>query len=161
MTRPRFLFAFTTLSGALLTAAPALACSPLLYTDPATGRAYGAESPEGLARRQADWRAGSEVVVLARIEAGRLSDLYQVDYTLTPIIPVYDGELPDRDLSIRWMPGHSCNRFNLGIGDTVVAFVGADGAVVGFTVPGQLQDRPPEFDRRLREIRRGLIGPKQ
>lgn len=148
----------TALAAGLLGSAPVFACAPLMATDPVTGQTYGSGSDEWKRREQAEWRARSQVVILAQVQAGQVVSRGDIQFTLTPIVSVYGGDLPQTDLTLLWVPGHTCNTFTLNLADTVVVYVGADDGIVGVTVPEQLQDRPPEFGMRLREIARGLIG---
>lgn len=154
---PRLLLAGAT-AAALSVAPAALACAPVTATDRATGETYSSGSPAWFRHEQADWRARSDVVLLAQARAGRMAPNNEIEFTLVPVAALYDGDLPATDLPYRWNPGHSCNTFALTIGDIVVVYANRDGTVVGLTVPEQQQDRTPEFRRRIREIRRGLIG---
>ena len=144
----------------LFGASAAQACAPLIATDPVTGQTYGSGSPEWLRREQADWRTRSETVLIAQARQGRMLASDEIEFTLVPIVSVYGETVPESDLLFRWNPGHTCNSFTLKLADRVVVYVGADGGIVGVTVPEQLQDRPPGFALRLREIARGIIGPR-
>ncbi len=151
----------TTLSaGVLFGASTAQACAPLIATDPVTGETYRSGSPEWLRREQAEWRTRSETVLIAQARQGRMLAGDEIEFALTPIVSVDGGALPASDLLFRWNPGNTCNSFTLNIADRVIVYVGVDGGIVGVTVPEQLQDRPPGFALRLREIARGLIGPR-
>lgn len=152
--------ATTLCAGVLFGGSAAQACAPLIATDPSTGETYQSGSPEWLRREQAEWRSRSENVAIAQVRAGRMLASNDIEFTLVPIVSVYSGGLPESDLLFRWNPGNTCNAFTLNISDRVIVYVGADGGVVGVTVPEQLQDRPPGFGQRLREIARGLIGPR-
>lgn len=155
----KWILLLTALGAGVMVSAPAFACAPLIATDPVTGQTYGSGSDEWKRREQDEWRARSEVVILAQVRVGQLVSGGDIRFTLTPIISVYGGDLPETDLTLLWAPGHTCNTFTLNLADTVVVYVGADDDIIGVTVPEQLQDRPPEFRMRLREIWRGLIGP--
>ena len=143
----------------LLAAPPALACAPYTVTDPVTGETCGSHSAEALRREQLRWRDQAGTIFLARIRSGRMLPGDAVEFLLAPVAPLYGSVLPADDVPLVWEPGDTCNRFDLAIADTVVAFVDADGAVIGVAIPDELQDRPPDLNARLREIRRGLIGP--
>lgn len=145
---------------AFVSATPmAKACTPVIATDPVTGETYQSGSAEWRRREQAGWRAQSATVLIAQARAGRMLTGDQIEFTLVPITSVYGGALSESDLRLRWSPGNTCNGFALTLADLVIAYVDADGALVGVTVPEQLQDRPPGFAQRLREIARGMIGP--
>ena len=156
----KHLLATMLLAGALFGGSAVQACAPLVATDPVTGETYRSGSAEWLRREQAEWRMRSETVLIAQVREGRMLAGNAIEFTLTPIVSVYGGALPESDLRFRWNPGNTCNAFTLNIGDRVIAYVGAGGRIIGVTVPEQLQDRPPEFGRHLREIMRGLIGPR-
>ena len=151
---------------AFLFAAPhALACAPLVATDRETGETWTSGSPEWLRREQAGWRAEADLIFIAQIREARMVSGGQIDFMLVPIVTV-DGHPPPDDamLVYRWHPGHTCNRFQLNLTDLVVVFADVEEpfgwSVVGLTVPDQLQDRPADFGRRVREVYRGLIpGP--
>lgn len=150
-----------TVLAAVLSAAPtAMACAPLIATDPVTGETYGSGSPEWMRREQAAWRAGSDVVLVAQARAGRMLANSEIEFTLVPIVAVYDGAMPERDLLFRWDPGHTCNRFQLKVSDIVVVYADRDASVVAVILPEQLQDQPPAFGRLRRELARGIIGPR-
>jgi hypothetical protein len=142
-----------------LAATPALSCTPLVSTDAATGETVRSGTAEWDRREQTDWRARSQVVVLAQIREGQVQPNGEIAFDLAPVTPVYGGDLPEGEISLDWSPGNTCNRFTLSLGDIVVAFVGADQSLIGLTVPEQLQDRPSGFNTRLREIRRGGMTP--
>ncbi len=143
-------------TGLLVT--PALACSPLISTDPTTGDTVSSGTPEWDRREQADWRARSGSVILAQVREGRVQPNGDIAFGLAPIASVYGGDLPEGELSLDWSPGNTCNRFTLNLGDIVVAYVGADHSLIGLIIPEQLQDRPPDFGARLRQVRRGDFG---
>lgn len=152
--------ATTLCAGMLFGGSAAHACAPLIATDPVTGETYGSGSPEWLRREQTDWRTRSETVLIAQARQGRMLASDEIEFTLVPIVSVYGETVPEGDLLFRWNPGNTCNSFTLNIADRVVVYVGADGGIVGVTVPEQLQDRPPGLALRLREIARGIIGPR-
>lgn len=154
-----FLLAAAILTGFVFGASPALACAPLIATDPTTGATYTSGSAEWLRREQAAWRARAAVVLIAQARSGRMVTRDRIEFTLVPIITVYGEPLPEHTLSYTWTVGNTCNVFTLGVGDNVIVYVDADGGIVGVTVPEQLQDRPPGLSGRLREIARGMIGP--
>lgn len=151
----------TAFAGVLLSASTALACSPVITTDPATSQTLSAE--EVMRRGQAVWRADSDIVFIAQVREGRMVQGGEIEFTLTPISTVYGGALPEAMLLYRWTPGHTCNAFTLNLSDLVVVFADVDQigwSIVGLTTPDRLQDRPAEFRRQVRDIHRGIIpGP--
>lgn len=148
---------------ALVFTSTAMACAPLLYRDQITGETYPADSPRGWAREQAELRARSDAVFIAQVSAGRLARDNQLIFTLTPISSVDGSTLPDAALVERRYWGQTCDDPLLAVGDYVIVYAGRDHgvwAVRGLYSLDQLQDAPPEFRRRIREIHRGLIpGP--
>lgn len=158
----------TLLAGALLTATlaaapPALACSELIFTDRVTGETSITGTPEWLRGQQAGWRAEADFVFIAQIRAARMVAGGEIEFRLVPIVTV-DGDPPpdDATLAYRWHPGNTCNRFELSLTDLVVVYADIEEplgwSIVGLTVPDQLHDRPPDFGRRLRNVRRGVIA---
>ena len=151
---------------ATLSAAPAaLACTPVIFTDRETGETYTSDSPEWLRREQAGWSAEADLVFIAQVRESRMVTGGEIDFMLVPIVTV-DGHSPPDDamLAYRWHPGNTCNRFQLNLTDLVVVYADVEEpfgwSVVGLTVPDQLLDSPPDFPRRVREVRRGVIaGP--
>ncbi len=158
----RRLVTIGTLIAALAFAAPALACAPLAFVDE-DGGSYPADSPRGWAREQAELRARSDAVFIAQVSAGRLARDNKLIFTLTPISSVDGSALPDAALVERRDWGQTCNDPRLAVGDYVIVYAGRDQggwAVRGLYSLDQLQDAPPDFRRRIREIHRGLIpGP--
>lgn len=151
------------LATGLLSAAPAVACTPLIATDPETGETYTSGSNEWRRREQARWRAEADAVFIAQVREGRMVGGGEIEFTITPITTVYGGAVPEAMLLYRWNPGHTCNAFKLTLTDLVIVYADVDQigwGVVGLTVPDQLQDPPSDFRRALREIARGIIpGP--
>ena len=157
----RVLLAATTAMVAVFSAAsPTLACSPTVRVDPVTGEQASSNVTEGLRAQQQEWRERSEAVLLVQVQSGRLIPGREVEFTLAPYLALYGGDLPERDPRLRWHPGNTCNRFPISIADTLVVYLGPDHQVIGTIRPQDLQDRPPEFGRRLREIARGLLQPR-
>jgi hypothetical protein len=153
------------LAASLFVAPHALACAPLLATDRETGESWTSGSPEWLRREQAGWRAEADLIFIAQIREARMVAGGEIDFTLVPIVTV-DGHPPPDDamLVYRWHPRHTCNAFELNLTDLVVVYADLEEpfgwSVVGLTVPDRLQDRPPDFGRRVREVHRGMIpGP--
>lgn len=156
----RLLLASAAFAFGLLATSEARACSPWIATDAATGETWGSGSPEAYRREQAEWRARSDAVVIAQAHAGRMIDGRDVEFALAPRATVYGAPLPEGDLAFRWQPGNTCNSFELNLTDLVIVYAaqGPSGwTVVGVTVPGQLQDRPPGFSMLVRNVHRGLI----
>ncbi len=142
-----------TIAASLLASPTALACVPVVATDPQTGATYMSGSAEWLRRVQAGWREQSEVVVVAQAREGRMIDAHDVEFVLLPFATVYGGDLPNDTFRIRWHPGDTCNRLDLTVSSLLIVFVGTDGEVVGFTTPSMLQDRPADFSAKLRASR--------
>lgn len=159
----QLILAGSTIAAALAFAAPALACAPLIATDPVTGQTYGSGSDEWKRREQATWRAGADTVFIAEVREGRMIEGGEIEFTLTPITSAYGGATPGAALLYRWNPGHTCNAFTLNLTDFVVVFADFDEvswSIVGLTIPDQLQDQPPDFQRTVREVHRRVIqGP--
>lgn len=159
----RGLFAAAILTAFISGAPVAEACAPWIATDPVTGETYRSGSPEWLRREQSGWGAGSSSTVVAQIRAARMVHGDELEFTLVPIAALDDHTVPDTELLFRWSPGNTCNPFPLAITDYVVVYaaMGADGwSIVGMTTPDLLQDRPPGFTARMREIRRDVAaGP--
>jgi hypothetical protein len=136
-----------------LIAPAASACVAVTATDKETGETYTSGSPEWLRREQAEWRKRSSVVILAQAREGRMVGGNDVEFTLSPVATVYGGELPKGDFRIRWMPGNTCNRFQLTVSSAVIVFVGPDGGIIGHITPDLLQDRPPTLNAEMRKLR--------
>ena len=147
---------------ALAFATPTLACAPLAFIDE-DGSSHPADSPRGWAREQAELRARSDAVFIAQVSAGRLARNNGLIFTLTPVSSVDGSALPDGTLVERRDTGQTCEDPQLAVSDYVVVYAGLDDgvwAVRGLYALDQLQDAPPDFRRRIREIHRGLIpGP--
>lgn len=147
----------------LLTASGAEACSALIEGNAITGESLRSATPEWWAREQAGWRAQSDSVFVAQIRAARMVSGDAIEFTLTPVAAVYGDPVPQADLPYRWLPGDTCNPFPLAISDHVVVYARrseANWEITGLTLPERLQDRPPDFSRRMRLIHRGVLpGP--
>ena len=159
------LFAGAALAVALSVAPAAMACSERIITDPVTGETSISGSPEWLRRQQAGWRAEADAAFIAQAREARMVAGGEIEFLLVPIVTI-EGDPPPDDamLLYRWHPGNTCNRFQLNLRDLVVVYGDVEAplgwSVVGLTVPDQIQDAPPDFRRRVREVHRGVIpGP--
>lgn len=151
---------------AVLSAAPAaMACTESIGADPVTGETTISGSPDWLRRQQAEWRAQADLALIAQIREARMVASGEIEFLIVPITTL-DGDSPPAGATLlyRWHPGNTCNRFQLNLRDLVVVYADADESlgwrVVGLTVPDQIQDAPPDFRRRLRNVYRGVVaGP--
>ena len=156
----RVLLTLAIISAGLSLGSAALACSPLTRIDPVTREPINDSPEQRMAWEQGEWRQRSEIVLLTQVRSGRMVSNGEIEFTLVPYESVYGGDVPTHDLLFSWHPGHTCNRFPVMITDELVVYVDSTGAIISAIRPEDLQDRPPEFGRRLREIARGLLLPR-
>jgi len=146
------------LSGALLAAAPAFACTSLV----AYPAIPGETTEQGIARakrmRQDDLRARADSVFLAQVSAARMISRTDAEYTLTPFFPLYGTPQPEAPLTMQDSPFSVACEVEPDLGSLYVVY--AERQQTGWRVivilpHADLQDRPPGMPT-AREVARGF-----